>query len=65
VTQRIGVDHVGFGSDFDGADMPTAIRDASFFQDLVQALRDKGYQGEDVEKIAYKNWLRVLRSVWR
>jgi membrane dipeptidase len=54
---------VGFGSDFDGADMPVGIRDASLFQDLVQALRDRGYQGTDLEKITYLNWQRVLRGI--
>jgi membrane dipeptidase len=64
IAQRVGIEHVGFGSDFDGADMPEAIRDASLFQDLVQALRENGFQGEDLEKIVYKNWLRVIRDAW-
>jgi membrane dipeptidase len=65
VVQRIGIDHVGFGSDMDGADMPGDFRDASFFPQLVQALQARGYQGEDLEKIAYKNWLRVLQQCWK
>jgi membrane dipeptidase len=62
VARRIGVDHVGFGSDFDGADMPAGIRDASLYQDLVQVLKDMGYQGTDLEKITYQNWLRILKN---
>lgn len=65
VAGRIGVDHVGFGSDFDGADMPAGIRNASLYQNLVQALVDGGYRGTDLEKITHQNWLRVLRDVLR
>ena len=64
IANRIGVDHVGFGSDFDGTTMPTALGDAAGLQNLVQALRDAGYGEEDIEKIACKNWLRVLRETW-
>lgn len=65
VARRIGVDHVGFGSDFDGADMPAGISNASLYQNLVQALVDAGYRGTDLEKITHQNWLRVLRDVLR
>ncbi len=65
VAERIGVDHVGFGSDMDGADMPGDFRDASFFPNLIEALQARGYQGEELEKIAYRNWLRILRESWK
>jgi membrane dipeptidase len=63
IAGRIGIDHVGLGSDFDGADMPESLRDVSHLPDLVQALREKGYQGEDLDKITYQNWLRVLKGI--
>ena len=63
IVQRIGVEHVGFGSDFDGADMPAEIRDASLYQDLAQALSGVGYAPGDVEKITYRNWLRIFQNI--
>ncbi len=62
IAARIGVDHVAFGSDFDGADMPAPLRDASLYQNLVQSLADHGYQGADLEKITCQNWLRILNN---
>jgi membrane dipeptidase len=65
VAARIGVDHVGFGSDFDGATMPSELADASVLQRVAEALGDRGYSDEDVAKLAHGNWLRVLRATWR
>jgi membrane dipeptidase len=64
IVNRIGIDHVGFGSDFDGTNMPAELGDAAGLQKLVQALRTGGYDEQAVEKIAYRNWLRVLKSTW-
>jgi membrane dipeptidase len=62
VAQRIGIDHVALGSDFDGAQMPQELKDAAGLPRLVQALKEGGYQGEDLEKITYRNWLRILKE---
>jgi membrane dipeptidase len=64
VVQRIGIDGVAFGSDFDGADMPTELKDASGLPKLIAELSRFGYKEQDIEKIAYKNWLRVLKQTW-
>jgi membrane dipeptidase len=64
VASRIGIDHVGFGSDFDGATMPTELGDASGLQHVAEALRDRGYGNNDVAKLAHANWLRVIRETW-
>lgn len=64
IVERIGIDHVGLGSDFDGACMPEEIPDVSKLPALLQALKDAEYSGEDIEKFAYKNWLRVIRETW-
>jgi membrane dipeptidase len=64
IAQRIGVDHVAFGSDFDGADMPAALGDAAGLPRLVDALRDHGFNADAVEKITCRNWFRVLRQTW-
>lgn len=65
VVERIGVDHVALGSDFDGAQMPSELADVAHLPNLVQALMDGGYDDDSVEKIAYRNWFRVLRDSWQ
>ena len=65
VTSRIGIDHVGFGSDFDGAVVPDSVKDVTVYPRLVEALRDRGYSHDEVAKLAHGNWVRVLRATWR
>lgn len=65
IASRIGIDHVGVGSDFDGANVPAAIGSAAGLQSMVQALEQHGYAPEAVEKIAYRNWLRMLKAAWK
>ena len=55
-----GPDHVGLGSDFDGAFMPEGMRDASNFPSITEALLRKGYEESDIRKILGENTLRVL-----
>jgi membrane dipeptidase len=62
---RMGIDHVAFGSDFEGADVPDAIGDATGLPRVVEALRERGYDDEALAKITHGNWLRVLRATWR
>jgi membrane dipeptidase len=64
MVSRMGIDCVALGSDFDGAKIPGEIADASGNQNLVVALRDAGYTGDDLAKICRENWLRVLHSAW-
>ena len=61
---RLGENRVGFGSDFDGATMPEGISDVAGLPRLVQACRDHGYGEGLVEKLAFGNWMRVLRRTW-
>lgn len=60
---RMGEDRVAFGSDFDGATMPADVGDASGLPRLVTALRDHGWDAALIEKVAYGNWLALLRRV--
>jgi membrane dipeptidase len=60
-----GVDHVGLGSDFDGATMPFGMDDASMLPRITDALLKKGYSEKDVEKILGGNLLRVMAEVER
>jgi len=60
-----GADHVGLGSDFDGATMPIGMEDASKLPKITDALLKKGYSEQDVEKILGGNILRVMEAVER
>jgi membrane dipeptidase len=60
IADRIGIDHLAVGSDFDGTTIPSAIRDVAGLPKLVAALRDGGFDEEALAKIGLKNWLRVL-----
>ena len=64
LVQRMGIDHVALGSDFDGAVMPEELGGAAGLQKLVAALRDAGYDDDAIAKITHENWLRVLRATW-
>lgn len=65
LVNRVGIDCVALGSDFDGATIPEEIGDASGNQRLIAALRQAGYGAEDLTKMASENWLRILASAWR
>jgi membrane dipeptidase len=65
VVERIGVDHVALGSDFDGAVMALELADVTRLPDLMEALRDRGYDDESLQKTAYRNWFRVLKDTWK
>jgi membrane dipeptidase len=65
LVERIGVERVGFGSDFDGAKVPLEIGDASGLPKLLEALRERGYDDAALKKLAHENWVRVLRATWR
>jgi membrane dipeptidase len=62
--QHVGEDGVGFGSDFDGALIPAELGDAGGLQVLVQAMRKRGFGAPLIEKLCFRNWLRVLARTW-
>jgi membrane dipeptidase len=64
VAERIGIDHVGFGSDFDGATMPHDLVDVTGLPKLIAALQKHGFDESSLKKITHENWLRVLRKTW-
>jgi membrane dipeptidase len=60
-----GVDHVGLGSDFDGAVMPIGMQDVTHLPQITGALLQKGYSESDIRKILGENTLRVMSEVER
>jgi membrane dipeptidase len=64
VAERIGVEHVALGSDFDGTTIPAALGDAAGVPRVLDALRDAGFSSEELNRIAWGNWRRVLDSWW-
>ena len=62
---RIGVEHVALGSDFDGATIPNAVKDASGLPRLLDAFAAAGFTHNEIEAIAWHNWRRVFDAWWR
>jgi len=60
-----GVEHVGLGSDFDGANMPYGMEDATKLPNVTEALLKKGYSEGEVKKILGENTLRIMTEVER
>lgn len=67
VIKLVGVDHVGFGSDFDGVgdSLPTGLKDVSMYPNLIRILLERGHSDDDIEKICGKNAMRILAGVER
>lgn len=62
--EHLGEDHVGLGSDYDGATIPAGIGDVAGQQALIEAMRGHGYSEGLLRKIAHENWFRVLGKTW-
>jgi membrane dipeptidase len=62
--KHLGDDGVGFGSDLDGATIPAEIGNAAGLPNLVQIMRSRGYGEPLIEKLCFRNWLRVLQKTW-
>ncbi len=65
VVKLVGIDYVGLGSDFDGVgdSLPTGLKDASYYPNLLFHLLKRGYSDADIEKICSGNVLRVWSAV--
>jgi membrane dipeptidase len=65
LVEKLGIDGVGFGSDFDGGiTVCEEIRDVAGLPKLIAALRDAGYSDDALRKLTHENWLRVLKKTW-
>jgi membrane dipeptidase len=65
LVERMGIDRVGLGSDFDGTRIPQVIGDVTGLPKLIAALAERGYDDTALRKIAHENWVRVLRKTWK
>jgi membrane dipeptidase len=61
IVKVAGIDHVGLGPDFDGAnDFPEGARDESMLPNITYELLKRGYSEQDIDKILGGNFLRVF-----
>ena len=63
IKDLVGIDYVGLGSDFDGISQNLEIKDASMMPLLQKALEDAGLTNDEIEKVFYRNVLRVYQEV--
>jgi membrane dipeptidase len=65
VVKLVGVDYVGFGSDFEGVgdSLPTGLKDVSQYPNIIRELLKRGYSDKDIQKICGANLLRVWSRV--
>jgi membrane dipeptidase len=61
---RLGEDHVGLGSDFDGALISTELQDVTGLPQLIAAMQQRHYSADLIEKICWNNWLKVMHRIW-
>lgn len=64
IAERIGIEHVALGSDFDGTTLPEKLNDATKLPNLIHVLRQAGFDDDALTKITHQNWLRVLEKSW-
>src|SRR5215467_15337422 len=66
IVKVAGIDHVGIGADFDGAnDMPEGAQDVSMLPNITYELLKRGYSEQDIRKILGENLLRAFAEVER
>lgn len=62
--EHLGEDRVGLGSDFDGATVPAEIGTAAGLQNLVAAMRARGFDEPLLRKVCCDNWIAALERSW-
>lgn len=58
-----GIDMIGLGSDFDGIENEVEATNASKMQIIAEGMSREGFTNEEIEKVFYKNALRVYKTV--
>lgn len=66
IVKVAGIDHVGIGADFDGAnDMPEGAQDVSMLPNITYELLKRGYSERDIRKVLGENFLRAFAQAER
>jgi membrane dipeptidase len=66
IVKVAGIDHVGIGADFDGAnDMPEGAKDVSMLPNITYELLKRGYSEQDIRKVLGGNLLRAFAEAER
>ncbi|MBD3190329.1 MAG: membrane dipeptidase [Candidatus Heimdallarchaeota archaeon] len=65
IRDLVGIDHVAFGSDFDGTTVPTEIKDCTGFNKIIAELVRRDYTEEEINKICHGNFIRIFEQVWK
>lgn len=65
IVNLVGDEHVSFGTDFDGAGIPSVVKDAAGLPVVLRALQQKGYSETSLERICNGNFLRLAEAVWK
>ena len=65
LVNRIGIDRVALGSDYDGATIPGDMKDVAGQQVIIAELRARGYDDVALNKVGTGNWLRILEQTWK
>jgi len=64
LVEKVGVDYVGLGSDFDGTDgLPLGLEEVDKIPNITEGLLDRGYKEKDIKKILGENFLKVFKEV--
>ncbi|MBA7681825.1 hypothetical protein ES703_90166 [subsurface metagenome] len=64
LVEKVGVDYVGLGSDFDGTGgLPLGLEGVDKIPNITGELLDRGYKEKDIKKILGENFLRVFKEV--
>lgn len=64
IVKLVGINHVGLGSDFDGAPMLADLTNCTELPNVTIELAKRGYTKSDIEKILGGNSMRVIKTVW-
>ena len=67
IVNLVGIDYVSFGSDFDGLEkehMLEDVRGVNDYNKILNELNRRGYKQEEIDKICYKNFIRVVKNIW-
>lgn len=65
IKKIVGIDYVGFGSDFDGMDLEKTadgVDNISKINNITKELKLQGFKNKEIEKIMWNNWLNVLKK---